>query len=63
MEFTTLRVVVGYLVAVIVALAVHNLPMWAVVPKRGLCRSSCRAYRSRTRTGSLFGLGAPRMWR
>jgi len=30
-EFTTLRVLVGYLVAVIVALAVHNLPLWAVV--------------------------------
>ncbi len=35
MEFTTLRVLVGFFVAVMVALAVHNLPMWAVV-RRGV---------------------------
>jgi uncharacterized membrane protein YraQ (UPF0718 family) len=56
-EFTSLRVGVGYLVSVIVALAVHNLPLRSIL-RRGCSRKFPRRAVLRACENSLLALAA-----
>jgi uncharacterized protein len=60
-EFTSLRVGVGYLVSVIVALAVHNLPLRSIL-RRGCSRKFPRRAVLRACENSLLALAAHCMW-